>query len=341
MTCVVTGGRRGVSGCKIMLTCRLLTQDELRQALRFVLDRAAWGRHELESQIRSFEVYAATAGLRIDRQWGAFDGNRLVAACLTVISPGRTAMIFLPDKAGRGPTAGIITELLGHIVKDAPSCDVRLLQAMVPPEDSRKQRILSAAGFRYLAELIYMQRDAGMLFANAAAVPNLKWVTYGAERRAMFESVVNATYQGSLDCPGLNGLRTIEDILSSHRAAGEFNDRWWLVAMLQDEPVGVLLMARVPARRAMEVVYMGVVPRHRGRGLGGAILYKAVKIARDEVCDVLTLAVDAANPPALSMYRRCGFTETARRRAWIATPDASPRRTAVSAGVEDADALRT
>jgi mycothiol synthase len=303
-----------------MLTYRPLTSEELRPSLRFVLDRDGSSKADLEGQVNSLLRYVAASGLSIDRQWGAFEDRRLVAACLSVVSPGHSAMVFLPETSGRQGGGPVLVELLRHIVADAPACGVRLLQAMAPPGSSREESILSEAGFTFLAELIYMDRDVAALFSSVPASLRLSWVTYSEERRLLFAESVAATYEGSLDCPGLSGVRTIEDVMASHRAVGEFNERHWFVVMDGDVPAGVLLLARIPPRNSMDVVYMGLLPQYRGRGLGRAILHQAVKVARDCGCVLVTLAVDAANTPAVRLYGACGFTETTRRRAWIIVP---------------------
>ncbi len=131
-----------------MLTYRPLAQEELRSALRLVLDRAAFSRAELERQIDSFQSYAATMTLSIDRQWGAFEDDRLVASCLTVVSPGRSGMVFLPDAVAEPRGRSAITELLRRVVTDAAARDVRLLQAMIAPGNPQEESTLEAAGFQ-------------------------------------------------------------------------------------------------------------------------------------------------------------------------------------------------
>ncbi len=301
-----------------MVTYRPLAPEELRPALRLVLDRHDGGRRMVEAQVDATLSYIAASGLSIDRQWGAFEGRQLVEACLCIASPGRSAMLFLPDMAGGRHNPAIVVSLLQHIVADAPMRDVRLLQAMLAPSAVEEESILSRAGFRFLAELIYMQRDAASLFSTGSPLPRLSWVTYSEERHALFAETVAATYEDSLDCPGLAGLRTIEDVMASHRAAGEFDARRWFLATDGDVPAGVLLLNRVPGRDALDVVYMGLVAHYRKRGLGREVLHQAVKTARDHGFEQITLAVDAANTPALRLYRGCGFVETMRRRAWIA-----------------------
>jgi len=302
-----------------MVTYRPLAPEELRPALRLVLDRHDGGRRMVEAQVDAMLSYVAASNLRIDRQWGAFEGRHLVEACLCIVSPGRSAMLFLPDMAAGRHDPAIVVSLLQHVVADAPARDVRLLQAMLAPDAVEEESILSRAGFRFLAELIYMRRDAVSLFATGSAPPRLSWVTYSDERHALFAETVAATYEESLDCPGLAGLRTIEDVMASHRAAGEFDPRRWFLATDGDAVAGVLLLTRVPGRDTLDIVYMGLVAPYRKRGLGREILHQAVKTARDHGFALVTLAVDAANTPALRLYQGCGFVETTRRRAWIAT----------------------
>jgi ribosomal protein S18 acetylase RimI-like enzyme len=69
----------------------------------------------------------------------------------------------------------------------------------------------------------------------------------------------------------------------------------------------------------LEVVYMGVTPEARGQGVGDTLLARAADECARRRAAVLTLAVDSHNHPALDLYQRWAFVETARRRAWIAT----------------------
>lgn len=300
-----------------MVSYRPLQPHELRAATRFVLEPPDGDDGMLDDRVRAFEHYVASARLDAARQWGAFRDGRLIAASLCIVSPGRTAILFLPAER-RLAEEPVFHNLLGHVVRDAGSRGVQIVQALVPPQAEREQSILADAGFTFLAELIYMQRSAGRIFDNAPAETDISWLTHAPEREELFASTLAGTYEESLDCPGLAGLRTIEDILASHKAAGEFQPRHWLVASVRGEPAGVLLMARLPGRDVLDVVYMGVRPAYRRRGVGRVLLHKAVKVARESGRSWITLAVDASNEPALQLYRRCGFEETGRRRAWIA-----------------------
>ncbi len=91
------------------------------------------------------------------------------------------------------------------------------MQGTVAPDMRAEAAVYEAAGFERLAELIYMDSDLTRLGAMPPARFDVRWVTYDADRHPLFASVIQGTYERSLDCAGLNGVREIEDILASHR----------------------------------------------------------------------------------------------------------------------------
>jgi ribosomal protein S18 acetylase RimI-like enzyme len=149
-------------------------------------------------------------------------------------------------------------------------------------------------------------------------VNRLKCVTYADERLPDFLRTLEATYEGSLDCPHLSGLRDTLDVFRGHQHTGIGHPSLWFLAYMDNEPVGILLMAGVVDRPCLEIVYMGVDARARGRRIGDALLSQAFSVARERRSEALTLAVDGNNVYAWRLYRRWGFRETTRRRAWIA-----------------------
>lgn len=305
-----------------MLTYRRLDPSELNAAMRIALEGAA-GPMDTAAQVEALQTYIRVTGLGVDTQWGAFDGGRLVAACPLIISPGRTAIVFVPRYREPVYRDGAVCEVLRRLVASLAPREVRLLQALIPPGSDAEEETLAAAGFRRLAELAYLQRNASPLPAphrDAASADRrapVEWLPYSRRRHDLFANVVGATYQGSLDCPALTGVRSMEDILASHRASGDFDPRWWQIATQESTPAGVLLMARIPARQTLELVYLGLIPQFRGRGLGRELVRRAIDLTREADCDLVTVAVDAANDPAVRLYARCGFRETSRRRAWM------------------------
>jgi GNAT superfamily N-acetyltransferase len=134
-----------------------------------------------------------------------------------------------------------------------------------------------------------------------------------------FRSVLQATYAGSLDMPELEGVRTLDDIIEGHRAAGRFAaERWWLGRIHGKLDIAaILLMAEVSGRDAWEVIYLGLTPAARGRGLGRSVIQQALELARSHV-RWIELAVDLRNTPALRLYEAAGFVARDRRTVHLA-----------------------
>jgi len=55
---------------------------------------------------------------------------------------------------------------------------------------------------------------------------------------------------------------------------------------------------------------LGVLPEHRGKGLGRAILTLAIEKLKDGNANEIMLQVEAENANALNLYKSCGFVET-------------------------------
>ena len=148
--------------------------------------------------------------------------------------------------------------------------------------------------------------------------PRFEWRPFHDDVEMEFRAVLQATYTGSLDMPELEGTRGLDDILDGHRAAGLFIPERWRVGRIRGEPeaAAVLLMAEIPGRDAWEVIYLGLTPAARGRGLGRDVLRHGLELAR-EYTTRLELAVDLRNTPAVR-YRSTGFTARDRRTVHLA-----------------------
>ena len=73
--------------------------------------------------------------------------------------------------------------------------------------------------------------------------------------------------------PELEGARSLDDIMETHRATGRFSSERWQLGYIAGKPeaASVLLLAEVPSRDVWEVVYLGLTPAARGCGLGRAV----------------------------------------------------------------------
>ena len=201
---------------------------------------------------------------------------------------------------------------------------IPLAQLLVAPGDRPRDAQLAGCGFQRLAELVYLFADVTPTISDPPESA-LTLTPRAHEIPDRLAAVIEATYAGTLDCPGLDGVRAIGDTLSGYRAQGRFMPEHWYLVGSAGRDVGALLLADHPGSGNWELVYMGVVPEARGQGFGAQIVRHALREASAASAERLVLAVDAANSPAIAMYRECGFREWDRRVAYVrAASCASP-----------------
>ena len=83
--------------------------------------------------------------------------------------------------------------------------------------------------------------------------------------------IIEATYEGTFDCPRLQGARDTDDVLAGYRSTGEFDPCRWLIVRHADRDVGCVLCADHPQFDNMELLYMGLI-RAAATPLGGGSL---------------------------------------------------------------------
>jgi len=289
---------------------------EHREALSRLIDRQGFADPLVEQRVGILEDYARKRGLSLDHCLVLDDRGVMSAVALCLDSPGRTSTILLSPSATLPRLRRHILALLAQSEKSATGRKVQLLQGMVAPECSEESLLYAAAGFRHLATLIYMQADLHQ-FKGERGVRSLNWETYGPSTHSLFARVIEGTYQDSLDCGSLNGVRDIEDILASHRGTGQFDPQQWRVGLAGSDPVGVILLAYIEEQQAFELVYMGCLPRYRGKGFGASLLAHGMEIVRKRAVWTVCLSVDEKNRPARKLYDSFGFREVTRRDVWI------------------------
>jgi len=240
-----------------------------------------------------------------------------LAACAALDLPGSVSLVMVPAWSAAGCPGNLLAQMLSLAGERAQTRGARFAQMLLEPELSETIRpALERAGYTFLAELRYMQRAA---FDPVALQQDavVTWLTLNDTDESRFAEIIRRTYIDSRDCPGLTGIRSMEEVLAAHKGAGEFDPGGWYMLVQQDRPAGVVLTARTPFRDALELVYMGLVPEARGRGLGRLLVRQAIQRARDLALSSVTLAVDAANQRAGRLYESMGFVGVASRCAWI------------------------
>lgn len=289
------------------------TAEQLDAALPWALqaisaasrtEQLAWYQKEL----RSGRI--PLAGL-----WVAQREDRLVGAQLAQKQPGRSSSVWLPGLApGEPPQTA--RELLNACLAWLASQSVHIAQVVLETVSPSDATLLEEVGFRYLAELRYLV-CLEIEFPQCRPAGPLEFEPYTPEQHGRLAQLVETTYEQTLDCPGLDDVRDVEDVLEGYRASGVFDRRHWLLVRHAGEDVGTLLLTDYPQQGNLELVYMGLVPRARGHAWGKQIVQYAQWLAREAGFPRLVVAVDAANRPAIAMYAACGFQVWDRRQVFL------------------------
>jgi mycothiol synthase len=305
------------------LQVRNATSTELDSAIRHIVTTAT-GRVD-ETQVNDFLRLAAAHGADLGGTWVAVQGSHIVSAAIPVVSPGRTLLLFPPQTIRGDEHAHATRHLVNTVCERAAAENLTLAQTLLDTHDHSVYQLLVSARFHRLAELLYLQATVPRATKEPPLPPGLRWMTYGRQAHARFADTVLATYESSLDCPALNGLRHIDDILAGHKGAGgTFDPNVWFLLCDHDDPLAVLLLNRVGATDLLELVYVGILPRHRRKGLGDLLIRRALHAAASIGCTRLSLAVDADNLPALKLYWRHGLQAIGRKLALLRDLRAKP-----------------
>jgi len=266
-------------------------------------------------QVAEFAAFASVRGFNIDDLFVAGVNGRMEWAVLPLVSPGRTVLLLTPGALPRGVDIGPLVET---VCQWAASRGVHLAQTLVDPSDALAKQAFLKRHFCEIAELLYLQVTPRRGVAAPETPDAFRWHTYSPDNHPLFARAISESYRESLDCPALNGVRSIEDVIAGHRSSGEFDPETWYVLSEGTEPAAVLLLTKVPRSDMAELVYLGLSPASRGRGIGDLMVKQALWAVRHRMSlQRLTLAVDSRNVPALKLYYRHGMQQMGEKTAML------------------------
>jgi GNAT superfamily N-acetyltransferase len=239
-------------------------------------------------------------------------------------------------QAQRVALAAHIRQWLSGAAKQRDGVHVDLAQALIEVGQEQVGKALLAAGFTRLAELAYLRRDiprygrvetpdSSALQAADLRVVNLSTLTLelgAAGSDEVLLQAMSASYEQTLDCPLLCEIRRPVDVLASHRSVGVHDPALWFVLLRREGSrwvgAGCMLLSPFAEHQTVELVYLGLGPSVRGRGLAGALMGLGLDLLQSRGTRCLACAVDVANAPAMNLYKRLKFRAFARRVGYIA-----------------------
>jgi len=255
--------------------------------------------------------------------WIAERVGRVIGAILSQRLAGRAVALWPPEVRTHWNRGALAARLVREVLDALRAEGAAIVQAVIDETaDPRSALDLTRGGMPRVTDLIFMRREvaAPWTLASRSGGPKLHWRTLDEAGEDAFRKTLGATYAGSLDMPELEGVRSLDDVMAGHRSAGRFVPELWRLGTIPDrpDPVAVLMLSPVPDREAWEIVYLGLAPEARGRGLGAEVLAHARDLAiENRRVSTLELAADARNAPALKLYQAAGFVPHDRRRVHL------------------------
>ncbi len=273
-----------------------------------------------EARAKIMHQLATRHGESKYRLWWARQDGTCLASAVVIESHGKTGLLFHTDLNAAGADARALGELIRKISLSAIDDGMGLVQTMLEPGAGDNAQLLTSAGLIKLAELIYLNLD---LTTIRPLDLDANWTWRNGEQFSQAEliEVLDSSYCDSQDCPGLTGVRRMEDVVAGYKATGAYEARAWWIVERHGEAAGCVLVSDWPEAHTAEIVYAGTAPACRRRGLGRAMLRRAAAEARQRGCESIRLAVDAANAPARALYDSEGYHQTGQRMVYVMRPE--------------------
>ena len=245
----------------------------------------------------------------------AVQQNEILGAIGWQAEPNQTALVWAPRCRADlelETVEEISLSLLKAATEKARQADLDLAQmtlsgnAIEAASSEEDRQLLQQAGYKHLANLLYLACTTETMPAELPP-SSLEFEPYEETEYERLSRLIEATYEGTLDCPGLNGIQSIDTVIEGYRNIGRFLPQNWRFVRHEGQDIGCLLLAKHPDQQLFELVYMGMIPEARGKGWGYDIARFAQWTARTANASHLVVAVDATNHPAVSGYQRAGF----------------------------------
>jgi ribosomal protein S18 acetylase RimI-like enzyme len=269
---------------------------------------AAW----LQSAAPNSLVERVCDGFRV-AVWRLRRGAEPAAWLAATLQSGGVSF-FDPPGSVEDLSSAQATSLLKFMVEQF-CAQANLIQLMLPIGGEVTERAAIATGFQFGANLLLLGRSCSAAELGPVADP-LRFEPCGRE----LELVLQRTYEGTLDCPLLTCKRPLEEVVRGYEATGSTGRTHWRTLFRNGEPAGCVLVAGHSKLAIAELVYMGLAPEARGKGLGGELLMEAERLTLECGFSQLVIGVDGANAPARRLYEAAGYAVWEEKRVFLWFP---------------------
>ena len=203
-----------------ILSASHLSRGERQEALQFLFAAADNSETRIDLILAALESGELDpAGLLICR-----DKERYLGVLMVEVLPGNSASLW-PICSWPGPQRIVVEDgLLARAMELLRERHIKVAQTLLSPNDEITGTALVRNGFERVTQMWRMD-----CAASDPDLPSIKVIHFdalGAKDPIPFRDVLVGTFEGSLDFPELNGLRSADEILAGHMAGAPDLSRW-------------------------------------------------------------------------------------------------------------------
>ena len=237
--------------------------------------------------------------------WVTLQAGQLVGAIWVQPLPMKMAQLWLPKQlpSEQGVHTSALLRAAHAWVK---AHNIRLCHLELSPQAPVSEALLLEHDMQRLVCLQHLTGNSRYRLAMNEALP-LSLQPLCTLSVAEQLSLLAAVGQDSLDSRPLRDVLSVEELLNGFYQQDPQAPQHWYVVGYREAMVGVLLLAPRPELGRWELMLMGLTPHWRGKGLGRALLNKALALAQQAGVQEVMLAVDDVNLPAKRLYQQAGF----------------------------------
>ena len=248
---------------------------------------------------------------------GAFDASvRLVASA--AVQPAHTddeyraAIVgqVYPGERGRGLGRFLMAWSLAQttaLLVGCPADRPRTLHLLTEGLTAASERLYARYGFAQLFAEDVMRRDLRISLPEAPLPPGITLATWTPALAGEFFEAYDASFRDRPGFPGWSAERWIAWVADDE----EFQPELSLLARDGQHLAGFIVCSDE------WIAQVGTRPEWRGRGIGSALVFEALRRWRAAGGERMLLDVNANNPVAARVYARLGFEVIGRRARYV------------------------
>lgn len=244
------------------------------------------------------------------------EGNNRVAAAYFVHLEGKVATLGgLRARRGYETLAG---RLLNEFQSRLQVAGVSQIQALVDVNNVATKMAMLHSSFRQVTTVRHLLFDLVSVQPLRRAFDTRFQLRPACEfSRDTVNAIVEETFDGTLDCPELDGVRTSDEVVTGFLESKAWDQQLpWQVLCDGSKLVGCSFVNPHP-QNIFELAYVGLIPAVRGQGLGRMLVQSAIDDCRARGGRYLATAVDTQNWPACEIYRSLYFSDLRELGVWL------------------------